>query len=274
MTLHPDTNLLGSADRAAKSDTLAAVARVGLVARGVVYALIGLLAAQVALGSSARTDQQGALQKIAEQPFGRWLLAAVAVGFLAYALWRLGEGAFGRKDEQDGKKRAMKKTESFASGLFYLLFSATAAKMAISGGGSSTKQRDLTSRVLDASGGRALFVVIGLVIIGVSLALIWRGVKTEFEELLRRGEMSPRTYAVVRRLGQVGYVARGCVFGLVGALVIKAAADHDAAQAGGLDVALKSVAGAPFGKLLLLAAAAGLACFGAYSCCEARYRRL
>jgi hypothetical protein len=119
-----------------------------------------------------------------------------------------------------------------------------------------------------------LFVVIGLVIIGVSLALIWRGVKTEFEELLRRGEMSPRTYAVVRRLGQVGYVARGCVFGLVGALVIKAAADHDAAQAGGLDVALKSVAGAPFGKLLLLVAAAGLVCFGAYSCCEARYRRL
>jgi hypothetical protein len=168
----------------------------------------------------------------------------------------------------------MKKTESFASGLFYLLFSATAAKMAVGGGGGGQKQRDITARTLDASGGRALFVVIGLVIIGVSLALIWRGVKTKFEELLRRGEMSARTYAVVRRLGQVGYVARGCVFGLVGALVIKAAIDHNAAQAGGLDVALKSVAGAPFGKLLLLAAAAGLVCFGAYSCCEARYRRL
>jgi hypothetical protein len=72
----------------------------------------------------------------------------------------------------------------------------------------------------------------------------------------------------------VGYLARGIVFALAGGLVVKAAVDHDAEKAGGLDVALHSVAGAPYGKFLLFAAAAGLACFGAYSFAEARYRRL
>lgn len=274
MNMPTPSALQGSADRAANSDSLAMAARVGLLARGVVYALIGILAAQVALGSSERTDQQGALQKIAEQPFGRFVLAVVAVGFLAYGLWRIGEGAFGRKEEHDDKKRALKKIESLVSGLFYLIFSATAAKMALGGGSGGNKQKDLSSRILNATGGRTIFVVLGLIILAVSVGLVWRGVKTKFEELLKRGEMSARTYAVVRRLGQAGYVARGCVFALVGVLVIKAALDHDAAKAGGLDVALKSVANAPFGKFLLLAAAAGLVCFGAYSCAEARYRRL
>jgi uncharacterized protein DUF1206 len=274
MNMTSPTAVRGSAGRAANSDSLAMAARIGLLARGVVYALIGILAAQVALGDSERTDQQGALQKIADQPFGRLALGLIALGFLAYGLWRIGEGLFGRKDEGDQKKRAAKKTESLVSGLFYLLFSATAAKMALGGGSGGNKQKDISNRVLDATGGRTIFVVLGLVIVGVSLGLIWRGVTTKFEELLKRGEMSGRTYAVVRRLGQAGYVARGCVFALVGVLVIKAALDHDAAKAGGLDVALKSVADAPFGKFLLLAAAAGLVCFGAYSCAEARFRRL
>jgi len=117
-------------------------------------------------------------------------------------------------------------------------------------------------------------VVIGLVLIGVGVALAWRGVKTDFEKQLKSGEMSPRTYAVVRRLGQAGYLARGVVVALVGGLVIKAALDHDPQKASGVDVALKSLAEAPFGKFLLGLAALGLICFGAYSFAEARYRRL
>jgi hypothetical protein len=78
----------------------------------------------------------------------------------------------------------------------------------------------------------------------------------------------------VRRLGQAGYVARGVVFGLVGIFVCKAAMDYQPGEAGGFDVALKSIAGAPFGQFLLILAAVGLVCFGAYCLAEARYRRL
>ena len=51
------------------------LARAGLVARGVVYGIIGLLAIKLALGDGGKTaDQQGALHTIAGQPFGKVLL--------------------------------------------------------------------------------------------------------------------------------------------------------------------------------------------------------
>jgi len=72
----------------------------------------------------------------------------------------------------------------------------------------------------------------------------------------------------------VGYLARGAVVALVGVLVVKAALEAEPDQASGLDVALKSLVQAPFGPALLVAAAVGLICFGAYSFAEVRYRRL
>ena len=50
--------------------------------------------------------------------------------------------------------------------------------------------------------------------------------------------------------------------------------DHQPGKASGFDVALKSVANAPYGQPLLCLAALGLICFGAYCLAEARYRRL
>jgi hypothetical protein len=258
--------------RAADSDWLARAARVGLAARGLIYILVGALAIEVARGGSAQTDQKGAMNKIAEQPFGQTLLWIVAVGLLAYGLWRLGEGIWGRREETDDKKRAVKRLESVASGLINIALSLLAARIAIGSG--SSGGGDQTSRLLDANGGETIVFVIGLVLIGVGVALAWRGLKTDFEKQLKSGEMSSRTYAVVRRLGQAGYLARGVVVAMVGALVIKAAVDHDPEKASGVDVALKSIAEAPFGKVLLGLTALGLICFGAYSFAEVRYRRL
>jgi hypothetical protein len=267
----PTNRPLESASRVADSDWLARFARVGLAARGLIYVLVGGLAIEVARGGSARTDQKGAMHKIAEQPFGQTMLWVVAAGLLAYGLWRLGEGMWGRREETDNKKRTVKRIESVASGLVNIALSLTAARVAMGSGGG---KGDLTSRLLDAKGGETIMFVIGLVLIGVGFALAWRGLKTDFEKQLKSGEMGPRTYAVVRRLGQAGYLARGVVVALVGGLVIKAAIDHDPEKASGVDLALKSLADAPFGKFLLGLAALGLICFGAYSFAEVRYRRL
>jgi hypothetical protein len=258
--------------RAADSDWLARAARVGLAARGLIYVLVGALAIEVALGGSERTDQNGALSKIAEQPFGRSLLWIIAAGLLAYGLWRLGEGIWGRREETDEKKRTLKRVESVASSLLNIFLAVTAVRIATGSG--SSNGGDASASLLNADGGETIMFVIGLVLIGVGIGLAWRGLKTDFEAQLKTGEMSPRTYDVVRRLGQAGYLARGVVVGLIGGLVIKAAMDHDPDKASGFDVALKSLAEAPFGKVLLALAATGLICFGAYSMTEARYRRL
>ena len=119
-----------------------------------------------------------------------------------------------------------------------------------------------------------MVIIAGLVVIAIAIGLTIRGLKTDFEKHLDTGQMSRKTFNAVRRLGQVGYVARGLVFALVGGLIIKAALDHEPGKAAGFDVALKCLAEAPFGQFLLMAAALGLICFGAYCLAEARYRRL
>jgi hypothetical protein len=258
--------------RAANSGALNKAARVGFMAKGLVYALIGVLAFEVSQGGSQRADQKGALQKVSEQSYGPFLLWVMALGFFAYALWRFSEALWGRRDETDDKKRIAKKIGSAANGLVYLFFGVSAAKYAM--GSTTSGQGSMTAKVLNSSGGQTIVVIAGLVIIVIGIALTVRGLKTDFEKHLRSGQMSRTTYNVVRRLGQVGYVARGIVFGLIGIFVIKAAKDHQPGKARGFDAALKSVAHAPFGQFLLVLAAAGLICFGAYCFAEARYRRL
>jgi hypothetical protein len=264
----------GAARQAANSDAVNKAARVGFLAKGLVYALIGVLAFQVALGDSEQADQEGALQTVAEKPGGSIVLWLMVAGFVGYALWRFSEAAWGRRDETDDRKRTAKRLGSAVNGLIYLAFAVLAFRTVTSSSSSGSESSSLTAKVLEWPGGQGLVVFAGLVVIAVAVGLTVRGLKTDFEDKLDTGRMSGTTFTVVRRLGQVGYVARGLVFGLIGALVIKAAIDHQPGKAAGFDVALKSLAGAPFGRVLLMAAAAGLVCFGAYCLAEARYRRL
>src|ERR1700682_5721608 len=79
------------------------MARVGLVARGVVYGVVGILALKLAVGSGGKaTTQRGALQTIAREPSGRALLIAMAVGLAGYAIWRLVRAGIGHGPEQRG----------------------------------------------------------------------------------------------------------------------------------------------------------------------------
>ncbi|HEX7189147.1 MAG TPA: DUF1206 domain-containing protein [Actinomycetes bacterium] len=270
----PSTAASSTAHQAANSGALNKAARVGFLAKGLVYALIGVLAFQIALGDPEQADQKGAMQSVAEQPGGSVVLWLMVIGFTGYALWRFAEAAWGRRDETEEKKRTVKRIGSAANGLVYLAFAVLAFKTVTSSSSSGSSGQSMTAKVLGWPGGQALVVIAGLVIIAIGIGLTIRGLKTDFEKHLDTGRMSRRTFEAVRRLGQVGYVARGIVFGLVGIFVIKAAMDHQPGKAEGFDVALKSVAEAPFGQFLLMAAAIGLVCFGAYCVAEARYRRL
>jgi hypothetical protein len=263
----------GSVRQAANSDAINKAARVGFLAKGLVYALIGLLAFQVALGQSEKADQKGALQTVAESPGGSIVLWLMVVGFFGYAVWRFSEAAWGRRDETDEKKRTAKRVGSAANGLVYLAFGVLALRTVTAGSSSGSGSQSWTARVLGWPGGEVLVILAGLVVIAIGVGLTVRGLKTDFQKHLDTASMSRRTFEAVRRLGQSGYVARGAVFGLVGALVVKAALDHEPGKAAGFDVALKSLAEAPFGQVLLMAAALGLVCFGAYCAAEARYRR-
>jgi len=269
------------AQRAADSQWVDRVARAGFVARGVVYGIIGVLALQIARngGRGGQANKQGALREIAERPFGGALLAALAVGLAGYALWRLTEALWGKRDEDDEKKRTVKRLGSGARALFYGAFCVTTVRFITDGpaqaqGNNEQQQQTLVARVLEWPAGQWLVAAAGVIVIGGALYIGYRGLSQKFDERLDTSQMGPVAGPTVDVLGTVGMVARSAVFALAGYLLIKAAIDADPKEAHGLDGTLKTMAHQTYGQVLLLVVAIGLLAYGLYSFAEARYREV
>jgi hypothetical protein len=264
----------GAARRAGDSQWVDRLARVGLAARGLVYVLIAVLAFQIAFGNrGGRADQKGAFQTLAQNGWGKFLLWVVIVGFIGYAAWLTTDAVWGHRAEPRAGKRTADRIESGVKAVFYVLLAVVAFRV-VTGSSKNTGGEQFTAKVLRMTGGQLLVGLAGVVIIAVAALLTWRGLQTKFAEKLNLAQLSPSARSAVIRLGEVGYIARGIVFGLIGILVIAAAVTFDPNKARGFDAALRELAAQPAGPWLLSAIAVGLICFGAYSFAEAKYRRL
>ncbi len=249
------------------------VARAGLTARGIIYVLIGWVAILVALGhGSHEADQQGALQWLAGQPYGKVSLWVLGIGFAAYALWRLSEAAYGVAGEGNGAGPRLK---SLARAVIYAGFAYLTFQV-ISGtqGSQARKQQDFTAKAMQHPGGRWPVGIAGLIIVIIGLVLVMEGIRRKFMKYLLTSQMTPRTRRIVRMLGTIGTIARGVVVALVGILVIDAAISHNPATSGGIDRALLTLRNQPAGPVLLVLVALGLVVFGLYGLREARWRRI
>jgi hypothetical protein len=258
---------------AARAPATGWLGRAGLVARGVVYAVVGVLALKLALGDGGKaTSQQGALKTIASEPFGKLLLVALAIGLGGYAIWRLLRAAagHGREDRDSGFDRVA----ALFSGLAYAALCVTAIAILVGAGGGSGSPKKATGGVLDWTGGPLLVGIAGAVLIGVGLYQAYKGIARKFLETSKTHEMSEGVKHGFTVLGVGGHVARGVVFSLIGYGLIKAAIDYDPNKAVGLDGALRKLAHASYGPLLLGIVAAGFVMFAVYSMADARYRKV
>jgi hypothetical protein len=190
-------------------------------------------------------------------------------------LWKLAEAIFGAAGP-DGKK-ATARVSAAARVLIYGFIAYGVLKYALGVGGpkSSDQQSvDLTATAMSHPGGRVAVVAAGVALAGAGLFFAFSAWQKRFFKKLNTSQMSPRTQAVVGWLGRVGGIARGVVFVTAGIFLIVAAIDAQPQQAKGVDSALRALTRTPLGPWLLLAVAIGLVMFGAFSCCEARWRRV
>ncbi|MEO8898807.1 MAG: DUF1206 domain-containing protein [Candidatus Dormibacter sp.] len=251
------------------------MARVGLAARGLTYLIIALIAAQIAEGRTTQSaDQHGAIEDVAAQPFGRFLLIALAVGFAAYALWRLSVALTGGPGS--GPKQAVRRLGAAATAVVYAGLCVTSVLVVAghSATSSTKQQQSATGWLLGLPLGRLLVIAIGVGLVVGGCALAWRAIRKKFEGKLAMQKMGPRMRSWAIGLGVVGNTAVGIVVILVGILLIQAAASDDAGASKGLDQTLRTLAAAPFGTALLLAVALGLVAYGLSSFVEARFRRV
>ncbi|MFN2628432.1 MAG: DUF1206 domain-containing protein, partial [Gaiellaceae bacterium] len=261
-------------EKVARSRGFEWLARSGFVARGLIYGIIGILAIKLALGNGGKSaSQQGALKTIAEQPFGKVLLILVAIGLAGYALWRLIHAFLGHGPEDSDS--TFDRLAALASGIVYAGLCATAVKILLgSGGTSSGSPHKAAAGVFGWPGGTWLVGIAGLVLIGVGLYQGYRGISKDFLKDSKTEEMTATIRNWIEWIGTFGHLARMVVMGLVGVFLIKAAIDFNPNKAVGLDGALAKLAHNSYGPFLLGLVAAGLIAFGVYSLSDARYRRI
>ncbi|MEV1130891.1 DUF1206 domain-containing protein [Agromyces sp. NPDC049794] len=260
------------ADSVQNSRAFRTMARVGYVVLGIVHLVIGAIAISVAVGAGGGdADQGGAMEQVSRVPFGIFVLWVIALGLFALGVWQIGEAIVER--EPDTKKKWGYRVKYVGTAIAYFAIGATALTYALGGQSDSSQSTEaLSAQLLATPGGVVLLVIVGLVVLGVGVAFIVRGIKKSFEKHLSlpAGKVGDG----VRTLGMVGYVAKGIAIGVVGVLFLVAALTTDAEKAGGLDAALKSLADLPFGQIILWLVGAGLMVYGVYCFARAKYARL
>ena len=254
------------------------LARIGLVAKGISYVILGVLAIGVALGKGGKTtSRSGALAELAQHPLGKVLLIVLAIGFACYALWRIVQAFAERADDPDAEGEAKKwatRAGYLGRAAIYAGLAYVSVKILLGSQGQESQNKQARQHTAEALGwpaGRWIVAAAGLVIIGVGLWNLYRGVAQKFADKWRGG-MGQTAKKWGAWIGTIGHIARAVVFTLIGLFIVKAAIDYDPKEAIGLDGALQKVAQHSYGSWLLGITAAGLIAYGVYCLFDAWYR--
>ena len=241
--------------------------RVGLVAYGIVYLLIGWLALQLAFGDKeGSASSKGAMQQVAEQPFGTPLLWLIGLGMFALVIWKGLDAIFGRQDEEGAKlwgKRAMDAVKA----VVYAAVGISAITTATGSSGGSSGTDSFTKKVMDLPAGQFLVILAGLAIIAYGANHVRMAYTEKFREKISAsgpsglGGRGGNAYVY---FGKAGYTAKGIALGIIGILFAYAGFTHEAKKSGGLDQALQEVLEQPFGPFLLVLIALGIICYGLF----------
>lgn len=271
-SLNPFSNRSSAFDNAVQL-----VARFGYGARGFVYLSIGVVTLMAALdmvGSSVGTG--GAVGAVARQPFGRTWLILLGLGLWAFVLWRVLQAVFDADREGNSPKALMLRAGQGVSGLFYGLLAVTVFELLDEVGRDPSaddvsENREKAAMLLDLPFGDWLLIGAGLVIAGVGVGNILKGMGANFGEDLACTLEQKRWFT---RIARAGYVARGVAYLPLALFVVLAGLRAQAETVTSFGASLNALEAQPGGSWMLGLTAVGLMAFGAFAFVEARFRRI
>lgn len=273
----------GAADNAVHevAPWLEKLARLGFVAKALLYITIGGLAGAAALdlgqyvgGKQGAQGQRGAMGAILTAPFGRAVLVVIAVGLFGYAAWRFVE-AIKNPEGYRGAKGAAKRIHAFGLGAVQVALGASALKIALghreaANDGKATSH--WTARALESDAGRIALWIIAVAFIGYGIAEIYKAVKAKLNKKLSLGRLSYATRKWLVGISRFGIAARGLVFGMTGVLIVRAIQQQNPQNVKGIKTSLGHLV--EFGKWPFAVIAFGLIAYGVYQIINAKYRRI
>ena len=261
---------------AAHSEWVEKAARAGFVAKGAIYAIIGVYAVKMAFGDGgAILGGKEAAQQVAIQPFGQVLLALLGFGLAGYALWRFLQAGLDIGGSSDsGAKHAIKRVGRAVSGVVYGLLAFTCFQTLVNAGSSGGSKKSYLHQLLMADGGQWVAIAFGVFVIGAGVYQLYKAKTVEFQKKFETQRMSRTELTWTKRLGRFGLAARGVVLGIIGYFLIQAGITANASQAKGTGGALREIASASYGSILLGLVAIGFIAYAVYMIASARYRNV
>jgi hypothetical protein len=263
--------------RAAANPGLELLERLGYVARGVLYAVMGVLALRIAMAQPGgqATDLTGSLVFLIGQPFGKLVLYLMIIGLAAYSIWGFIRAIFDPLHRGSDASGYLERLGFVSSAVSYGAIALVGLRILMGTGGASGDASQKTiSSVLDHPAGGSLTVLIGLVAIGIAIGQFVEAYRAVFERDLKGWEMSQSARSIVVALGRFGMFARGVTFLVVGWFIVQAGLHHDPGQVQGFGGAFLFILSKPFGHLLLGIVALGFVALGLHSFACARWMRL
>ncbi|MBA3498850.1 MAG: DUF1206 domain-containing protein [Myxococcota bacterium] len=250
----------------------------GFAAKGVLYMTISALAAGAALGMGGKSDPDShkALKTVFEAPFGRLLVAVVALGLVGYAAWRIIEGVTNPQNRHGAKGIAMR-LGSVVRGVIHLGLAFAAGMLAIyqhsAGGGGGGRIREWVGKAMSVPGGVYALYAVAAGLAGYGAYQLYKAVRSKLSKQLQLGRCSHGLRRVLVGVSRFGIAARGIVFGTVAVLIYRAARDLNPREAGGLGDSMSQLL-VSFGRWPYLAIALGVGAYGVYELINAKYRRI
>jgi len=257
--------------------------KVGLVALGIVYSLIGLLTFAAALNLGDDSEQGKVSQVlgwIQAQAFGQILLAIITLGLLCYTVWRFIEAIM--DTEQKGRSiRGLALRVSYLSyGVVYAALTYFAARLFFSRGREKAELTDtlnedtrqtIAQQLLEIPFGRWILGGIALGTAGIGIFQIYLSLSGTYRQIIEETKIDTQTKEILVRSGMVGYVARAVVWLIVGYFLLQAALRADSSEAGDTDTALNYLE-YQYGSLTLAVVGLGLVCYGIFMFVRAKYQ--
>lgn len=246
--------------------------QVGFFTKGLVYVLLGGLAAIAAFGSGGKIGgKDGVMKFLLGMPLGQVLVGIVALGLAAYSLWRF-YSAYRDPRSDDTDRRWGAKARFVYSGFFYGAIAYSFAKPLFSSSSGGDKKKAMLGKLLDTEWGVWAIGAIALLVAGQAIFQFYNGYKGKFMKKI--DDHPGSAYKWVKYVGRIGYYARFVLFGILSYLLVRVILEHNADAYDGTKGVFQHLLSYDYGNILMGAVALGLTAYGVFSILIARYCNL
>jgi hypothetical protein len=249
------------------------IARTGYLARGLVYAIVGLVALSVAAGTRKNAvNLSDALQELFQRPLGMIVVSGIAVGMVCFALWRIAQGFLDADNLGIGPRAAVRRAGYALSSMAYLGIAAIAAGIVLRlPSQTSTSSKGWAAWLLSWPLGSFALGIIGAGFLGVGATTALKAYRAPFK---KEFDLKSSTTKWLVPIGRAGHGARAIIFLLVGYFLIMSAYNSDVHEVKDMAGALNVLQRQKFGMLLYTSVAVGLTCFGVFEFIQALFRKV